>query len=348
MKSEDFLAKWARWAQHKPNRPLAPTSVKAYGSGLKALAAWATDSSLDLAELSQGDLESFLASRSHQSNGTQANIFTAVQSFYEYLQEAGLRPDNPAIGLTFRRRPQPRLAPRRREPLGSQLAKLPPRDREIANFVKELRDKDVSLLEIFSIEVDPPGVVPEQVPVQNGRGDHRLVPLSPTARQNLRKWGGRLPIGIRAFQRSLNNVGLTPKLLEESTRSVVAIELHPKLQQPVFEQLENGEFSDAIARTYVQLRNRLRQLHGQPEDAPVEPFLDGVHSFKPSLAGPEETNNLRLLIRAALALFGRPGVRDELATNDSTMAKEVVFLGDMLLRILEDEDSRDDNLPPKP
>jgi hypothetical protein len=59
--------------------------------------------------------------------------------------------------------------------------------------------------------------------------------------------------------------------------------------------------------------------------------------FKSSLTDPQASDDLRRLIGVALALFGRPGVRDELVTRDSTLAQEVVLLGDLLLRLLQDE-----------
>lgn len=332
--AEDLLKKWAWWARNRASRPLAHTTIKAYGSCLRALADWAADASLELSALSRSDLESFLASRSQKANSTQANFFTAVQSFHEYLVVAGEREDNPAEQLTFRREQRPPKPQRRSQSLGSQLAQLGPRDRGIADFVMELRDKDVSLMEIFSIEVDPPSVIPEQVLVQNGRGEHRSVSLSPNARQCLRRWGGRIPIGIRAFQRSLEKVGLSPKLLEESTRSVVSVELHPRLQKPVFEQIENGEFTDATARTFVVLRNRLRELHGQPEDAPVEPLLVR-NELEPAPVERGAGQSLRLLAIAALQLFGQPGWRDEVVKTNPAIARESVLLGDLLLRLFD-------------
>lgn len=345
MKTEEDFEKWARWAANKPSRPLALTSIKAYRSSLNALAAWAMERNLDVVRLSQGDLESFLVSRQTKSDGTQANNFTAIQSFYEFLCDSTRkdldRRDNPANGLTFRRQPPLRPASKRRRPLGSQLAKLPPRDREIANFVKELRDKDLSLFEIFGIKVDP-RVVPNRVTVRDGRRVERSVDLSDEARRSLKKWGGEIPIGLRAFQRALEKVDLSPKLLEESIRSVVEVELNPRLQEHVTDEIDNGEFSDAIVNTYMELRKRLLHLNGQPADADVDPFLSNEGALRPFFGDPEADNHLRLLIRSANALFGKPGVRDELAASEGSIAKEIVLLGDMLLRILEDESLQTD------
>lgn len=325
-----ILQSWAVWARHK-DRPVAPSTVDIYLVNLRALARFGESRGRSLEELTADDLDAFTAMHRHQSDGTVRNRYSAFNSFFTYLMETGNRSDNPVEHL----RPKG-SAKRRVRRIPSQqaqrLAKLTTRDAQIVEVVTELRGIGASIREIFSIRESTP--VGLQVHVQNGRGDQRLIPLSPESREHLNRWGGRLPIGPRAFQRRLEQVGLSPRDLTDPATTGISVGLHPTLEAALHNLLEAKAFEDSVGRAMNEVRAAVDRLATELGLGSAGNLLQTPGSLAPYFENPADAEHFRNLLSGGFGLLESSSARRRFLTDDSSLAREATLFADMCLRTL--------------
>lgn len=325
-----ILQAWAVWATHK-ERPIAPSTVDIYLVNLRALNQFAVTSGRPLEDLTKDDLDAFTAGRRHQSDKTYRNRYSAFSSFYSFLIATGKRTDNPVEHL----RPKGSGTRRVRQVPGQQgqrLAKLTTRDVQIASVVTELRTAGASIREIFSIRERTP--VGPQVHVQNGKGDQRLVPLSAESREYLNRWGGRLPIGPRAFQRRLEQVGLSPRDLVDPSRTGVSVALHPTLEAALHNLLEAKAYEDAVGRAFGEARAMLDRVAIELGLTSADHVLSTPHVLATYFDDEQEAEHFRALMKASFGLFDQPHIRRGFFGEDLSLPREALLLADMFIRVL--------------
>lgn len=265
--------------------------------------------------------------------GTQNNAFYALQNFFGFLKETGRREENPVEKVQFKKHPVVTRPTKSVSQVSQKLGRLASHHQDIANFAMELAAADATLMEVFSIDEDTP--VPPQVRVKNGRGDLRLITISPQAQKKLNEWGGKLPIGIRAFQRALEKVNLSPKLLGEPSRSSLAVELHPRVEQTLQSSLVGGNFSDATSKAFFEVRQLLRHLGDPDHDGPIDGAFIEELDLDPYFISKRDAKHFKMLLTSSIALFSEEESRGRLLRDDTTVGRESVALGDMLVRLLE-------------
>jgi hypothetical protein len=139
----------------------------------------------------------------------------------------------------------------------------------MALVVGELLDAGLTLQEIFGIRERPP--VPMSIKVAGARRGPRQIALSEHARARFDSWGGKLPIGIRAFQRALEKGGLSPKQLGDPLRPGLADlrrsllpagTLHPALERRAGPANLRGEHDTAIFEAMKAVEVVVREAGG--------------------------------------------------------------------------------------
>lgn len=327
-----ILEAWAVWAAHK-ERPVAWSTIEIYLTSLRALARFAGANGRQLEDLNPEEFDAFTVTRRHQAEGTHRNRYSAFNSFYTFLIETGRRSDNPVDHL----RPKGTMRRRVRRVPGQQsqrLAKLTTRDAQIAAVVTELRGGGASIREIFSIDESTP--VGPQVHVQNGRGHQRLIPVSTESRELLNRWGGRLPIKPRAFQRRLEQVGLTPRDLIDPAKTGVSVGLHPTMEAATHSLLEAKAYDEAVGRAFSEIRAVLDRVAVELDLPSADVVLSTPDALVSYFDCEPDAEHFRNLLQAAFGLFAQSGVRRRFIEKDSSLARQALLLADMCMRVLHE------------
>jgi site-specific recombinase XerD len=205
--SEDLVGEFESWLIKVRKRARTTTSL--YVRHVAALAEFARERDKSLVALTARDLRRYVEVLRERAPASTGKLRLALESFYDFLEEAGGASQSPLSEVDFGEPLEPkRVAP---SAVREALQRLSPSHRLIALFVSELRASGVEITEIFQIEVPVP--VPQAVEGSSKRHGRRAIRLSENARVALEWWGGSLPIGARAFQRALERAGVSPKLL---------------------------------------------------------------------------------------------------------------------------------------
>ena len=217
----------------------------------------------------------------------------------------------------------------------------------MALVVGELLDAGLTLDEVFSIKERPP--VPMRVNVTGARKGPRQIALSEHARARFDTWGGKLPIGIRALQRALERVDLTPKELGDPQRPGLANlrqsllpdgTVHDALERRARPAYLRGEHDTAIFEAMKAVEVAVRESGGfTDEDIGVTLMRDAFNPTKGPLrdeeivlAEREGTNNL---FAGAIGFFKNPHSHREIDPNDPVEVAGIIRLADVLLRIVD-------------
>lgn len=150
------------------------------------------------------------------STGSYANRVAALRSFYGYLFDQKIIPEDPSRRLEI-----PKQVPSAREPvrdLQAKLRVLDELDERVGRRVGESADMAVFLAQTgmrisdaCALSINSP--VPSQISIPRGRRPDKIVDLSPLARGALDRLGGRFGIGARALQRRFEKARFHPDQL---------------------------------------------------------------------------------------------------------------------------------------
>jgi uncharacterized protein (TIGR02391 family) len=121
--------------------------------------------------------------------------------------------------------------------------------------------------------------------------------------------------------------------------SRLALELHDRLGSRVRQLFESGDFEMAVVRAMREVEVRVRELSGLPQsligtDLMKQAFRDGGPLTDPA-APTGEQEAAMALYWGAIGLFRNPVSHREVEYEDATIASEVIFLADLLLRVLD-------------
>ncbi|MCG6883194.1 MAG: site-specific tyrosine recombinase XerD [Silicimonas sp.] len=167
----------------------------AYARDLKDFAAWAATRTLDLVELKQADIESYLIGLDAEglSRATRARRLSAIRQFYRFACEEGWRADNPAIRIKGPGRDK-RLPKTLSEDEVDRLLRAAAdtgRGAELARnicLMELLYATGMRVSELVSLPVAAARGGPRMLLVRGKGGKERMVPLSPPAREALAEW----------------------------------------------------------------------------------------------------------------------------------------------------------------
>lgn len=339
---QPVLDDFANWLAGKD---LAARTIALYLRHVTSLAGFAASTGKRLLDLTQEDIEAFVVANKAYAPRTQASLRYPIQNFYKFASEHYGLAEDPALGVSFTK--QPPLQRRQRRQVGQRLAKLSTRDRQIALFVSELREAGATVNDIFDISERVP--VPTQIQVRGGRAGSRTLTLSDQARALLDEWGGRLPIKVRAFQRVVQKVGLSPKDLGDPAHPGLADlhgtllpegTLHRTLERKTRPAFLRGEYDTAILVAMKSVEVAVRSAGGfSDEDIGVPLMREAFHITKGPLrdrelvrAEREATSNL---FAGAIGLFKNPTSHRDIDLADPFEVAGVIRLADVLLRIVD-------------
>lgn len=150
------------------------------------------------------------------SSGSFANRVAALRSFYGYLFDQKMIPEDPSRRLEI-----PKQVPSAREPVRDLQAKLRALDKldervdrrvgESADMAVFLAQTGMRISDACALSINPP--VPAQISIARGRRLDKIIELSPEARGAMDRLGGRFGIGARALQRRFEKADFHPDQL---------------------------------------------------------------------------------------------------------------------------------------
>lgn len=207
-----MVVAWQMWLQHEKRRE--PTTCKLYERTILTLERETSqDGPLD--KLQTKDLLGWLH-RKKGSTGSFANRVAALRSFYGYLFEQKMIPEDPSRRLEI-----PKQVPSAREPVRDLQAKLSALDRldervgrrigESADMARFLAQTGMRISDACALSLNTP--VPAQISIARGRRPDKLIELTPEARGAMDRLGGRFGIGARALQRRFEKADFHPDQL---------------------------------------------------------------------------------------------------------------------------------------
>lgn len=175
----------------------APNTLVAYARDLRQFCDWSGARGLDLATLSQKDVETFLIGLEvlGLAQSSRARKLSAIRQFFRFLVEEGLRADNPTLRLKGpgrgKRLPKT-LSEAEVDAMIAAARALPaPGDRlRLTCLMEVLYATGLRVSELVSLPASAARGDPRLLLVRGKGGRERLVPLSPPARSALRDWLG--------------------------------------------------------------------------------------------------------------------------------------------------------------
>jgi integrase/recombinase XerD len=191
------LEEYLQWLTIEKGRSLA--TVAAYRRDLRALVTWLTTHRLDVAHVSDGDLERYFNSlrKSRRSPSTVARAVAATRGWFAYLYDEGHVSLDPSARLKGGRRGRTLPKPLGEEEVGRLLDSIPGndaidlRDRALLEVLygTGARVSEVAGLELSDLDFD------EELILLTGKGSkQRLVPIGSTLKVALLEYlgpGGR-------------------------------------------------------------------------------------------------------------------------------------------------------------
>jgi integrase/recombinase XerD len=229
-------------------RGLSPRTVEAYGSDLKAFAAWAEGRKLDPVKAGRSDVDEFLWAE--KERGLKAtSLFRkaeALKAFFVYQAVEGRVTDNPAEAVRAPRRPA-RLPRHLSKDEASRLLAAPS-----SMSYEDVRERAMlELLYACGLRVSELlGLKPESVNLADGwvrvlgkGAKERLVPVHPRALAALRVYLAERERRFKAPSpelflgrsgRELSRVQFWRRLRDLGVRAGIATKLHPHLLRHTF------------------------------------------------------------------------------------------------------------------
>ena len=224
-------------------RRLSPHTVSAYGRDLAQLSAWCTAQRVaDWKKLDHAHVRSFGA-RAHAGGLGARSIqrrFSAIRSFYEFLQREGLARHNPAIDVKAPK--LPKRLPRTVDV--DQMSRL--LDRRTGGALEErdqammelLYSSGLRLAELLSLDLDALDLKDRTVRVTGKGRKTRIVPVGAKAIAALSRWIGTRAALVKPGEmalftgrngRRLGARAVQLRLAEIARREGLPVRLHPHL-----------------------------------------------------------------------------------------------------------------------
>ena len=169
----------------------------AYARDLKDFVLWMDRRKLDLLDVSQDQIESYLIDldAAGMARATRARRLSAIRQFYRFAFEEGWRGDNPAVRIKGPQR-ENRLPKTLSE---EEVDRLLQASRDRGTPIERLRNTclmevlyatGLRVTELVSLPVVAARGDPRMLLVRGKGGKERMVPLSPPAREALAAWLG--------------------------------------------------------------------------------------------------------------------------------------------------------------
>ena len=167
----------------------------AYARDLKDFLGWCKTRSIELMEVAQSDVESYLVDlgASGLSQSTRARRLSAIRQLYRFAFEEGWRKDNPALRISGPKRAKklPKVLSEAEVDALLVAAKETGRDSERARntcLMELLYATGMRVSELVSLPVAAARGNPQMLLVRGKGGKERMVPLSPPAREAVIEW----------------------------------------------------------------------------------------------------------------------------------------------------------------
>ena len=171
-------------------------TLAAYGRDLKDFGNWAQDQNLDIGQLAQPDIESYLVHCDAQglAKSTRARRLSAIKQLYRFAFEEKLREDNPAIRIRGpgrdKRLPQT-LDEAEVDRLLEGARQMGRSDQDKCRntcLMEVLYATGMRVSELVSLPVAAARGDPRMLLIRGKGGKERMVPLSPGARDAMADW----------------------------------------------------------------------------------------------------------------------------------------------------------------
>lgn len=260
-----MVVAWQMWLQHEKRRE--PTTCKLYERTILALER-ETSQEGQLEKLQTKDLLRWLHQKKG-STGSFANRVAALRSFYGYLFEQKMIPEDPSRRLEI-----PKQVPSAREPVRDLQAKLRVLDQldervdrrigESADMARFLAQTGMRISDACALSLKTP--VPAEISIAHGRRSAKIIELSPEARGAMDRLGGRFGIGARALQRRFEKADFHPDQLRHWHRVNLA---DRKLRD---REVESAFSSDTPAQLPKIAGSTRREATGSFADEPLSVF----------------------------------------------------------------------------
>ncbi|TNC51113.1 site-specific tyrosine recombinase XerD [Rubellimicrobium rubrum] len=174
-------------------RDAALNTRLAYRRDLHAFVDWLTRRGGDVMTAQDADIDGYLQACDDQglSKATRARRLSSVRQFFRFLNEEGLRPDNPSLRLAGpgRDRKLPGILELSEIESLIEAARITPQDslRNVC-LLELLYATGMRVSELVSLPVAAVRGDPRVILVKGKGGKERLVPLSPPSREALAAW----------------------------------------------------------------------------------------------------------------------------------------------------------------
>ncbi len=173
----------------------APATIKSRKDTLSKFLRWVQDNQLDLAALSRGDLMRFLSSLSYTPDHINVYV-SSLRVFFRWMQEEGLREENPAQRLKYLSAPAPHVDSLTKEEITKLVgfaSKKAPKSRfgihRTAALAMLLLDTGLRIGEALRLNVEDLDFGGERILIHISKTGHpRVVPLSAALRTHLRRY----------------------------------------------------------------------------------------------------------------------------------------------------------------
>jgi uncharacterized protein (TIGR02391 family) len=117
------------------------------------------------------------------------------------------------------------------------------------------------------------------------------------------------------------------------------VDLHPSIEQTARRQFLLGEYDLAVFAALREVETRVRRLAGADEsDIGVKLMVDAFKEGGPlrdPMMDKGEADAMMALFRGAIGTFKNPTSHRPVEYDDPTLASEIVLLGDLLMRLLD-------------
>lgn len=126
------------------------------------------------------------------------------------------------------------------------------------------------------------------------------------------------------------------------------VDLHPLLEHRIRRQFLLGEYELAAFAAMREVEIRVRQLGQFPDDLVGGPLMRAAFSAREDVPGPltdtaqvgSEQQATSDLFAGAIGVFKNPSSHRQVSFDAATTASEIVFLADLLLRMLDGVERR--------